>query len=83
MNRKLRQLLMKNQDDRNKRLRRPRGKQRRTFREKAKSLFLCSVCGAKVVIAWKNLGDSKLLCKCGGNLVLHTACLNKGVLPRA
>jgi hypothetical protein len=75
---------LKDQNERNRRLKKLSAKQRAEISSTAVAAFECHTCRRKVTIAWGALcQDTPPKCaECGGPLNLKTACLNRGVLPR-
>jgi hypothetical protein len=80
-----RQQMIFEQDDRNRRLERLTGRQRRRLRKKAAAVFRCQTCRRDVRLSWKILscdGATPKCRECGSPLQIVTACLMKGVLPK-
>lgn len=76
--------LIEQQDFRNNAIKKTKKPQRERIRKSAKSVFACNTCDRKVTIRWEDLTDGDPICKeCGAKLTLMTACINKGVIPRA
>jgi hypothetical protein len=80
-----RERMIEEQDDRNRRMRRPTSGERRRAGRSATAAFWCPPCKREVRISWHALnrdGGTPKCRECGGPLQLVTACLDKGVLPR-
>jgi hypothetical protein len=84
-NKYVRQRKVEEQDDRNRRLARLSGQERKRVRREAIAVFRCRPCEREVPITWEKLNREAATPKCrncGGPLQLVTACQNKGVLPK-
>jgi transcription elongation factor Elf1 len=84
-NKTVRRRMIEEQDDRNRRMRRPTKGERKRVQTLAKAVFHCPACDRNVHISWEALksecGTPK--CRmCGGALQIATPCLTKGVLPK-
>jgi hypothetical protein len=82
----VRERMIEEQDDHNRRMRKLTRSQRERVSTQAKAVFRCNPCGRDVCISWKALnreGGTPKCRDCGGPLQLVTACLNTGVLPKA
>jgi hypothetical protein len=79
------QVRIEQQADRNRRLRKVKPGERRRIKKRATAVYGCDACDRKVCIPWSEIeGTARPRCKiCDQPLTLVTACLNKGVLPRA
>jgi hypothetical protein len=84
-NKTFRQRMIADQDDRNRRMRKPTRGERRRVGKSAMAAFRCPPCEREVRISWRALnrdGGTPKCRACGGPLQLVTACLGKGVLPK-
>jgi hypothetical protein len=81
----LRERVIEEQADRNRRMKRVTTGQRKRVGKDAKAVFHCQSCDRDVFITWQALrGVGQPKCReCDRPLTLVTACLNRGVLPRA
>jgi hypothetical protein len=80
-----RQRMIEEQDDRNRRMRKPTSRERRRVGKSATAAFRCPPCEREVRISWRALsrdGGTPTCRGCGGPLRVVTACLSRGVLPK-
>jgi hypothetical protein len=80
-----RERMIEEQDDRNRRIRKPTNRERRRVGKSATAAFWCPPCERAVRISWRALdrdGGTPKCRECGGPLRVVTACLSKGVLPK-
>jgi hypothetical protein len=85
LNKSVRQRKIEEQDDRNSRLARLSGQERKRVRREAMAVYCCRPCDRDVLISWETLsqeGGTPKCRTCGGLLQLVTTCLSKGILPR-
>ncbi len=81
--RNTREKKIREQEERNRRMRSLPRKERERIAEKGASVFGCRLCHREVVIGWANLGPETPICReCNSPMYVVTACYRKGVLPR-
>jgi hypothetical protein len=81
-----RRRMIEAQHDRNYRMRKLTKGARKRVRKLARAMFCCRACDREVSISWEKLSGESGTPKCehcGGTLLVVTACLSKGVLPKA
>jgi hypothetical protein len=80
-----REKMVRQQRERNQRLKPVRRSERKRIRSQAQTVFRCDTCRRDVVLKWETLSQDcgvPTSRECGAVLRVVTACLNKSVLPR-